>query len=94
MIRLIRRSMAAFGLGLASLVPWLGLICAPVALGFWVATRRHRTMWNPARRYLSWGVRLALVGLILSLGLIWLQAWMTFSADEPACAPGACCRAE
>ena len=60
-------SLKAFGYGLLSLLPVIGLLPAVCALSAWVRIRlRYRDEWNPAADYLSWGASLAVVGLAIT----------------------------
>ncbi len=70
-IIVIQLSLRAFGCGLLSILPVIGLVPAIFALSSWAQIRlRYREEWNPACDYLSWGATLALVGLaITALGI-------------------------
>jgi hypothetical protein len=77
-IEMMERSMRCFGLGLASLIPGIGIPMAVVAL---MESRRVErgsgAMWNPAERYLKWGWRCVLLAILLNCAtffLIWLIA--------------------
>jgi hypothetical protein len=59
----IRLSLVAFGTGLASLIPVIGLFPAVHALHCWWKVSRNYRDWNPAERHLNWGARLALIGI-------------------------------
>jgi hypothetical protein len=74
-IRVVRGSLVVFGLGVASFVPVLGLLCALVALGLWIAARRWRAVWNPAQRYLDWGARLAVAAILFTVVVGGLLVW-------------------
>lgn len=64
-IIIIRKSLAAFVCGLFGFLPFLGLVPALYALLAWAhIRRRYPDEWNPAEAYLSWGARLALLGLL------------------------------
>ncbi len=67
-IELIQRSLRAFGFGLPGIVPFLGTPFAIIAL---VQNsrikRRGRGLWNPAARYLFWGVICARFGTTLTI---------------------------
>lgn len=67
-VRGINGSLRCFRLGLASLVPVVGLAFAVLAA---VETRRVRKAvgheWNPARGYWLWGRALTALGLFISL---------------------------
>lgn len=79
-IRLIRGSLVVFGLGVASLVPVLGVLFALATLGLWAAIRRHRSVWNPAQRYLDWGARLAVLGILFTVVAGGLVIWANSGA--------------
>lgn len=67
-IELINRSLRCFVLGLVGLVPLLGIPTSAMALvQYWQVTRRSDGSWNPAERYLNWGLFLGLAGLLLTL---------------------------
>ena len=68
-VRVIEQSLRCFVFGLLSLIPLLGL---PFAI---LAVVRHRDAWsqadwewNPAKAYLVWGLGLAWLGGLISLG--------------------------
>ncbi len=64
-IIIIRKSLAAFVYGLFGFLPFIGLVPGLYAIFCWVHIRsRYAGEWNPASAYLSWGVRLAVVGLL------------------------------
>jgi hypothetical protein len=64
-IIVIRKSLAAFVCGLFGFLPFIGLVPALYALLAWAhIRRRYPNEWNPAEAYLSWGARLALLGLL------------------------------
>lgn len=66
-VRAIEASLSCFHWGLATLVPFLGLAVAVVAITR--AVQAHRaagTEWNPAARYLHWGCFFTVIGLALS----------------------------
>lgn len=88
-IRMIRGSLVAFGLGVASLVPVLGMLFALATLGCWAVMRRHRGVWNPAQRYLDWGARLAVVGILFTVVAGGLLIWANIAA--PADSSGDVC---
>ena len=57
-----------FGLGLASLIPPFGLICAPIALWrFFTLWSIAGNEWNPARPYLYFGLCASFLGGLISL---------------------------
>ena len=69
-ILVIRKSLIAFVCGLIGFLPIIGIIPAVYALSCWGTIRiRYPDEWNPASAYLSWGVRLAVLGF-LSTALI------------------------
>ncbi len=67
-ITAIRKSLNAFVCGMFSLLPVLGLIPAVWTFWSWNAVRLgYADEWNPAGRYLHWGIIMALVGLLISV---------------------------
>ena len=65
---LIERSLRCFVCGLAGLVPLIGLPLAVTAIfEFGHVSLRKGPDWNPADRYLSWGLVAAVFGLLLTL---------------------------
>jgi hypothetical protein len=69
-IFVIRKSLAAFVCGLIGFLPIVGIVPGLYALSCWGSIRiRYPDEWNPASAYLSWGVRLAVLGF-LSTALI------------------------
>ncbi len=67
-IALIQHSPRCFGRGLLGLLPIIGLPFAVAALVSFVRVAFNRgSEWNPAERYLSWGVACAVLGLLLTL---------------------------
>jgi hypothetical protein len=65
-ITVIRRSLAVFVCGIASLLPVIGLLPAIYAfVRGWEVYHRYQG-FNPAANYAKWGARLALLGLFLS----------------------------
>ena len=77
-IIVIRKSLAAFVCGLFGFLPLIGVVPGLYALFCWARIRaRYPNEWNPAAAYLSWGARLALLGLLgtaLILSVILVQA--------------------
>jgi hypothetical protein len=66
-IFVIRKSLTAFVCGLIGFLPIIGVLPGLYALLCWSRIRtRYPGEWNPASAYLSWGVRLAVIGLGLS----------------------------
>lgn len=66
-IIVIRKSLAAFVCGLFGFLPIVGVLPGIYALLCWNHIRtRYPNEWNPASAYLSWGSRLALLGLGVS----------------------------
>ena len=66
-IFVIRKSLAAFVCGLIGFLPIIGVLPGLYALFCWNHIRTHYPdEWNPASAYLSWGARLALLGLSVS----------------------------
>ena len=69
-ILVIRKSLTAFVCGLIGFLPIIGIVPGLCALSCWCSIRiRYPDEWNPASAYLSWGVRLAVLGF-LSTALI------------------------
>jgi len=63
-IIVIRTSLTAFVCGLIGFLPVIGIVPGLYSLLCWNRIRtRYPDEWNPASAYLSWGVRLALLGL-------------------------------
>ena len=70
-IIVIRKSMTAFACGLIGVLPIIGVLPGLYALFCWNRIRtRYPDEWNPASAYLSWGVRLAVIGLGVSVLII------------------------
>lgn len=66
-IELIACSLRCFVFSLVGLVPLLGIPASVVALvQYGQVMRRGKGVWNPAERYLNWGLFLGLFGLVLS----------------------------
>jgi hypothetical protein len=65
-IAVIRRSLAVFICGLASLLPVIGLLPATYAMVRGCELHHKYHGFNPAANYAKWGARLALLGLFLS----------------------------
>lgn len=69
-IELIRRSQRCFFYGLFGLIPVLGIPMVVLAtLENYRITKAYRDQWNPARRFLFWGMVCARIGLFLLIGL-------------------------
>ena len=67
-ITAIRKSLATFVCGIVGFLPIIGLLPAVYAIVSWRSvTVRYGKEWNPASAYLSWGARLAVLGLLGSL---------------------------
>ena len=78
-IFVIHKSLTAFVCGLIGFLPFIGLVPGLYALFCWAHIRsRYPDEWNPASAYLSWGARLALIGLLGS-ALIVAVAILTYS---------------
>ena len=61
----IEKSLGCFDWGLASLIPALGILCAPLALAkFKFVVVETNDRWNPARRHLYAGAALAVLSLL------------------------------
>ena len=66
-IIVIRKSLTAFVCGLIGFLPIIGVLPGLYALSCWNHIHsRYPDEWNPASAYLSWGARLALLGLLAS----------------------------
>ena len=66
-IIVIRKSLTAFVCGLVGFLPIIGVLPGLYALLCWNLIRtRYPDQWNPASAYLSWGTRLAVLGLGVS----------------------------
>jgi hypothetical protein len=64
-ILVIRKSLIAFVCGLIGFLPIIGIVPGLYALSCWGSIRmRYPDEWNPASAYLSWGVRLAVLGFL------------------------------
>jgi hypothetical protein len=70
-IIVIRTSLTAFACGLFGFLPVIGIVPGLYALLCWRRIRtRYPEEWNPAAAYLTWGVRLAVLGLGASALLV------------------------
>lgn len=81
---IIDKSMQTFVCGLIGILPIVGLIPGIYAIICWGHVRRnYRDEWNPASLYLSWGARLAAIGLLFSLLTVCalMLAWITLQFD-------------
>ncbi len=64
-IFVIRKSLTAFVCGLIGFLPIIGIVPGLYAVSCWGSIRiRYPDEWNPASAYLSWGVRLAVLGFL------------------------------
>jgi hypothetical protein len=64
----IQCSLRCFTVGLFGLLPLLGIPFAIVALANYFKVRRgFAGQWNPAQRYLRWGITCALGGTFLTV---------------------------
>jgi hypothetical protein len=78
-ITAIRQSLTVFVCGIVGFLPFIGLVPAVHALVCWARIRsQYGAEWNPASAYLSWGARLAVLGLLGS-ALIISVALVTFA---------------
>ena len=67
----IRLSLRAFGTGIFSVVPVLGVVLGAYALICWARVRRRfYPEWNPAVWYLRIGAIVAGIGLLLHAGVV------------------------
>ena len=70
-ILVIRKSLRAFVCGMVGFLPIVGVVPGLYALFCWARIRsRYPDEWNPASAYLSWGARLALIGLLSTALLV------------------------
>ena len=77
-VTVIRKSLTGFVCGMIGFLPIIGLVPALYALVCWGQVRtRYGREWNPAEAYLSFGARLALLG-VLGSALIIATAFVTF----------------
>ena len=59
----LTRSMRCFAFGWAALIPFLGLGFSAAGVYLFVKTRADAAgQWNPAAKYLNWGLALSLIG--------------------------------
>jgi hypothetical protein len=78
---LITKSLGCFDAGLASLIPGIGLLVAPIAfLRFRFVIVETNDRWNPARFHLYTGAILALFSL-LTHALVGLGLYFHFTRD-------------
>ena len=78
-IEVIQRSLRCFTLGLIGILPVLGIPFAIAALSNYFQVKRMvGTQWNPAQRYLTWGVVTALCGLFLTTVIAGVVGSMIF----------------
>lgn len=70
-IVIIERSLSCFRCGVVGLIPLIGL---PLAIRSfqqgWRVKRDSAGIWNPAQRYLKWGLVTARIGLAVSLIIV------------------------
>ena len=72
-IEVIERSLRCFTMGLIGLVPALGIPFAVIALSNYFRIKRIvGVQWNPAQKYLTWGLATALCGLFLTIVLLFV----------------------
>ncbi|HMJ88512.1 MAG TPA: hypothetical protein VK530_01780 [Candidatus Acidoferrum sp.] len=64
----IAASLRCFILGLLSVVPVVGIVCALMSIAAYLGTSTDS--WNPARRYARLGVLLAAAGLALQTTIV------------------------
>ncbi len=70
-ITAIRKSLTVFVCGLIGFLPIIGIVPAIFALVGWArVASSYGKQWNPAASYLSWGARLATLGLLVSALLV------------------------
>jgi hypothetical protein len=64
-VEVLERSLRCFALGLLGLIPGAGFPMAVVAIvDFCRVTARQGYAWNPAQRYLNWGLAAAVFGIL------------------------------
>jgi len=67
----IERSLSCFYCGVLGLIPVLGLPLVIRSLQqYWRVKRDPSGLWNPAKRYLKWGIICARIGLVVFVILI------------------------
>jgi NADH:ubiquinone oxidoreductase subunit 5 (subunit L)/multisubunit Na+/H+ antiporter MnhA subunit len=67
-VALIKTSLLGFTCGLLGLIPFLGFPLGVAAVVQFIRVRRRKNLeWNPANDFLDWGVRFALIGVVLTL---------------------------
>ena len=71
-ITAIRKSLTAYGCGIAACVPFLGVIPAICALVIGEMVVRQYHDWNPASHYLKRGRVLGVVGLLVTALTVFL----------------------
>lgn len=71
----IRKSLTAFGCGIAACVPFIGLLPAVVAVVISEQVIRRYHDWNPAAEYLKWSRLLVLLGLVISVLVAFIIAF-------------------
>jgi hypothetical protein len=70
-IVVIRKSVRAFICGIIGFLPIMGVVPGLYAIFCWADIAiRYPNEWNPASAYLSWGARLATLGLLNSALLV------------------------
>lgn len=82
-IDLIDRSLSCFFVGWCSLVPLAGPFLLVVVIRDFLHVRRNaEDDWNPARKYLSWGLFLATVGCLETLLIVGLALGFFFLRNQ------------
>ena len=77
----IERSLRCFTLGWCSLLPPFGVILLPIALVTFQQVRIDMIgEWNPAGRYLNWGMILACIGGGISAILVAILVFATLAS--------------
>jgi hypothetical protein len=70
-VLMIERSLSCFVWGLLGLIPVLGIPMAIHSMHqHWCVKRDSKDFWNPAGRYLLWGVVCARVGGVISVLIV------------------------
>lgn len=79
----INRSLRCFAMGWCSLLPPFGIVLFPIALVTFSRTRIDTSgQWNPASRYLNWGMILATIGGFISLVAVCFKIWRILKSFE------------
>jgi uncharacterized BrkB/YihY/UPF0761 family membrane protein len=81
----IRKSLTAFGWGIAACVPFVGLI--PAICAVWISEQvlRRSQDWNPASHYLKLSRWLALLGVVITLLVTFAVACARVESGPDVC---------